>query len=271
MAHRQRIGPNRNVRRRSIVNRLGVPIANSSGRPENTNTEILEMSSAQSHGYTSKSVIESLHCHQNRTKIFASVLVRLLKGQNISATLPSEFSMLRYLKVLFLERRAYINNAAYPFTSIALLAYCVLPVIYLLTRKFVTPEIGWKCYDCPELLDQLLLKNKAYQRYDERSPTAVSLGPGQMDKMSEQFNLALSSTGKIPSGLFNAMLEAMADKRFLDVDGQRGSSFEHLTHNDKVLEDGVFLDETMQKKGRKAPKKTIYCRNLGLMISNLDQ
>ncbi|GJY22213.1 hypothetical protein Tco_0394779 [Tanacetum coccineum] len=30
MAHTQRIGPNRNVRRRSIVNRLGVPIANNS-------------------------------------------------------------------------------------------------------------------------------------------------------------------------------------------------------------------------------------------------
>ncbi|GJT95927.1 fructose-bisphosphate aldolase, cytoplasmic isozyme 1 [Tanacetum coccineum] len=36
MAHMQRVGPNRNVRRRSIVNRLGVPIANNSERPKNT-------------------------------------------------------------------------------------------------------------------------------------------------------------------------------------------------------------------------------------------
>ncbi|GKC79138.1 hypothetical protein Tco_1129912 [Tanacetum coccineum] len=36
IAHRQRIGPNGNVRRRSIRNCLGVPIANNSGRHENT-------------------------------------------------------------------------------------------------------------------------------------------------------------------------------------------------------------------------------------------
>ncbi|PWA88294.1 cellulose synthase A catalytic subunit 9 [Artemisia annua] len=44
-------------------------------------------------------------------------------------------------KLRFLERVAYINNAAYPFTSIALLAYCVLPAICLVTGKFITPEI----------------------------------------------------------------------------------------------------------------------------------
>ena len=46
-------------------------------------------------------------------------------------------------KLRFLQRVAYINNAAYPFTSIALLAYCILPAICLLTGKFITPEV---CY-----------------------------------------------------------------------------------------------------------------------------
>ncbi|PWA56051.1 cellulose synthase A catalytic subunit 7 [Artemisia annua] len=44
-------------------------------------------------------------------------------------------------KLRFLERVAYINNAAYPFTSIALLAYCILPAIPLLTGKSISPEI----------------------------------------------------------------------------------------------------------------------------------
>ncbi|GJS21935.1 putative reverse transcriptase domain-containing protein [Tanacetum coccineum] len=54
MAPRQRIGPKRNVRRRSIVNRLDVPIANNSERPE-----IPESSSAQSHGDSEERVAKA--------------------------------------------------------------------------------------------------------------------------------------------------------------------------------------------------------------------
>ncbi|KDO62270.1 hypothetical protein CISIN_1g039060mg [Citrus sinensis] len=42
----------------------------------------------------------------------------------------------------FLERFAYVNTTIYPFTSIPLLAYCVLPAICLLTDKFIMPEIS---------------------------------------------------------------------------------------------------------------------------------
>ncbi|KAK9697434.1 hypothetical protein RND81_08G037400 [Saponaria officinalis] len=42
----------------------------------------------------------------------------------------------------FLERFAYINTTIYPFTSLPLLAYCVLPAICLLTGKFIMPTIS---------------------------------------------------------------------------------------------------------------------------------
>ncbi|KAK1552670.1 hypothetical protein Q3G72_021274 [Acer saccharum] len=45
-------------------------------------------------------------------------------------------------KLRFLERFAYVNTTIYPFTSIPLLAYCILPAICLLTDKFIMPEIS---------------------------------------------------------------------------------------------------------------------------------
>ncbi|CAH9081104.1 unnamed protein product [Cuscuta europaea] len=45
-------------------------------------------------------------------------------------------------KLKLLERLAYINTIVYPFTSIALLAYCTLPAICLLTGKFIVPTLN---------------------------------------------------------------------------------------------------------------------------------
>ncbi|KAL6564503.1 Cellulose synthase A catalytic subunit 4 UDP-forming [Orobanche minor] len=45
-------------------------------------------------------------------------------------------------KLKWLERLAYINTIVYPFTSIALLAYCTLPAVCLLTGKFIVPSLN---------------------------------------------------------------------------------------------------------------------------------
>ncbi|XP_051141902.1 cellulose synthase A catalytic subunit 4 [UDP-forming] isoform X3 [Andrographis paniculata] len=45
-------------------------------------------------------------------------------------------------KLKWLERLAYINTVVYPFTSIALLAYCMLPAVCLLTGKFIVPSLN---------------------------------------------------------------------------------------------------------------------------------
>ncbi|CAA0833404.1 Cellulose synthase A catalytic subunit 4 [Striga hermonthica] len=45
-------------------------------------------------------------------------------------------------KLKWLERFAYINTIVYPFTSIALLAYCTLPAVCLLTGKFIVPTLN---------------------------------------------------------------------------------------------------------------------------------
>ncbi|KMT03462.1 hypothetical protein BVRB_8g191460 [Beta vulgaris subsp. vulgaris] len=45
-------------------------------------------------------------------------------------------------KLKFLERFAYVNTTIYPFTSLPLLAYCILPAICLLTGKFIMPTIS---------------------------------------------------------------------------------------------------------------------------------
>ncbi|RWW85329.1 hypothetical protein BHE74_00005975 [Ensete ventricosum] len=42
----------------------------------------------------------------------------------------------------WLERFAYVNTTIYPFTSLPLLAYCILPAICLLTDKFIMPTIS---------------------------------------------------------------------------------------------------------------------------------
>ena len=44
-------------------------------------------------------------------------------------------------KLKFLERFAYINTTVYPFTSLPLLAYCILPAVCLLTGKFIMPTV----------------------------------------------------------------------------------------------------------------------------------
>ncbi|XP_057866685.2 probable cellulose synthase A catalytic subunit 2 [UDP-forming] isoform X2 [Cryptomeria japonica] len=45
-------------------------------------------------------------------------------------------------RLKWLERLAYINTTVYPLTSIALVAYCTLPAVCLLTNKFIIPEIS---------------------------------------------------------------------------------------------------------------------------------
>ncbi|CAL0320121.1 unnamed protein product [Lupinus luteus] len=45
-------------------------------------------------------------------------------------------------KLKWLERFAYANTTVYPFTSIALVAYCILPAVCLLTDKFIMPPIS---------------------------------------------------------------------------------------------------------------------------------
>ncbi|KAL2508252.1 Cellulose synthase A catalytic subunit 4 [UDP-forming] [Forsythia ovata] len=45
-------------------------------------------------------------------------------------------------KLKWLERLAYINTIVYPFTSIALIAYCTLPAVCLLTGKFIVPTLN---------------------------------------------------------------------------------------------------------------------------------
>ncbi|GAA0167340.1 DNA-binding transcription factor [Lithospermum erythrorhizon] len=45
-------------------------------------------------------------------------------------------------KLKWLERLAYVNTVVYPFTSIALLAYCTLPAVCLLTGKFIVPTLN---------------------------------------------------------------------------------------------------------------------------------
>lgn len=40
-----------------------------------------------------------------------------------------------------LQRIAYINSTVYPFSSIPLLIYCLIPAICLLTDKFITPSV----------------------------------------------------------------------------------------------------------------------------------
>ncbi|KAI4338979.1 hypothetical protein MLD38_023975 [Melastoma candidum] len=45
-------------------------------------------------------------------------------------------------KLKWLERLAYINTIVYPFTSIPLLAYCIVPAICLLTGKFIIPTLN---------------------------------------------------------------------------------------------------------------------------------
>ncbi|KAK9265851.1 hypothetical protein L1049_027084 [Liquidambar formosana] len=44
-------------------------------------------------------------------------------------------------KLKWLERLAYTNTIVYPFTSIPLLAYCILPAVCLLTGKFIIPTL----------------------------------------------------------------------------------------------------------------------------------
>ncbi|KAL1326319.1 hypothetical protein HN51_036392 [Arachis hypogaea] len=45
-------------------------------------------------------------------------------------------------KMKTLQRVAYINSTVYPFSSIPLLIYCLIPAICLLTDKFITPSVG---------------------------------------------------------------------------------------------------------------------------------
>lgn len=42
----------------------------------------------------------------------------------------------------WLQRLSYINSVVYPWTSIPLLVYCMLPAICLLTGRFIVPEIS---------------------------------------------------------------------------------------------------------------------------------
>ena len=54
-------------------------------------------------------------------------------------------------KLKWLERFAYANTTVYPFTSIPLVAYCILPAVCLLTDKFIMPPVTILFF-CPFLL-----------------------------------------------------------------------------------------------------------------------
>ncbi|KAL7129842.1 hypothetical protein ABFS83_13G094600 [Erythranthe nasuta] len=45
-------------------------------------------------------------------------------------------------RLKWLQRMAYINTIVYPFTSLPLIAYCLLPAICLLTGKFIIPTLS---------------------------------------------------------------------------------------------------------------------------------
>ncbi|CAM8932951.1 unnamed protein product [Rhodiola kirilowii] len=45
-------------------------------------------------------------------------------------------------RLKWLQRVAYINTIVYPFTSLPLIAYCLLPAICLLTGKFIIPTLS---------------------------------------------------------------------------------------------------------------------------------
>ncbi|CAM8924454.1 unnamed protein product [Rhodiola kirilowii] len=45
-------------------------------------------------------------------------------------------------RLKWLQRLAYINTIVYPFTSLPLIAYCLLPAICLLTGKFIIPTLS---------------------------------------------------------------------------------------------------------------------------------
>ncbi|XP_051126205.1 cellulose synthase A catalytic subunit 8 [UDP-forming] [Andrographis paniculata] len=45
-------------------------------------------------------------------------------------------------RLKWLQRLAYINTIVYPFTSLPLVAYCILPAICLLTGKFIIPTLS---------------------------------------------------------------------------------------------------------------------------------
>lgn len=44
-------------------------------------------------------------------------------------------------RLKLLQRLAYINTIVYPFTSLPLIAYCLLPAICLITGKFIIPTV----------------------------------------------------------------------------------------------------------------------------------
>src|SRR3954469_7790133 len=46
----------------------------------------------------------------------------------------------------WLELFAYANTTIYPFTSIPLVAYCILPAVCLLTDKFIMPPVTFLFY-----------------------------------------------------------------------------------------------------------------------------
>nr|APU87548.1 CesA8 [Plantago ovata] len=45
-------------------------------------------------------------------------------------------------RLKWLQRLAYINTIVYPFTSLPLVAYCILPAVCLLTGKFIIPTLS---------------------------------------------------------------------------------------------------------------------------------
>lgn len=45
-------------------------------------------------------------------------------------------------RLKWLQRLAYTNTIVYPFTSLPLIAYCVIPAVCLLTGKFIIPTVN---------------------------------------------------------------------------------------------------------------------------------
>ena len=67
-------------------------------------------------------------------------------------------------KLKWLERFAYANTTIYPFTSIPLLAYCILPAICLLTDKFIMPPVS-NSFDKSVLESCISFANYLFSRF----------------------------------------------------------------------------------------------------------
>lgn len=79
-------------------------------------------------------------------------------------------------RLKWLQRLAYTNTIVYPFTSLPLIAYCIIPAVCLLTGKFIIPTVNVSAY----LTCLQLLKLFKYSKF-------CTLGAGIKDDLSIVF------------------------------------------------------------------------------------